>query len=320
LNKPVNSSADIPLEQALGFLLTNAEVSGLPTQYFTEEELELFAVNPSVELGDFYIENLFIKGAGTDGKVLMINNISSNAPIIYLYRMIEQKTGIPINFQRLEYNCKNLHPNYFSTVAQNELRNNSHIQVNLRVMGAPGFKDSPPTHLLDNRYHLDLTNVTDVDQTFYRGGEVYNRPYGWMRFALNLNGGYSDYTWLGGLNSGPDETRTSSEDGEWPVSFHGTGHHNGLTIGSEGLKLLRSKGYKAIPPGSGIFFSTPDVALAELFAHKFSIDGVDYKGIVQSRINPKSAVKLSLEEANGELWMSSNKNDVRPYGFCVRKI
>jgi hypothetical protein len=38
---------------------------------------------------------------------------------------------------------------------------------------------------LDARYHSDFRNIQDV-QPFFKGGEQYFRPCGWMRFALNV--------------------------------------------------------------------------------------------------------------------------------------
>ena len=40
-----------------------------------------------------------------------------------------------------------------------------------------------------------------------RGNEIYNRPRGWKRIALKVNGKYVDDDWLGSSNS----------EGEWPV-------------------------------------------------------------------------------------------------------
>jgi len=163
-------------------------------------------------------------------------------------------------------------------------------------------------------YHFDFTQLNDVNRIFHRGGSIYARPCGWMRFALKCNGTYSDNIWLTGSSSRSKET--SSADGEWIVSYHGTCHHNGLSIASEGYKLIKGVRFAF---GHGIY-STPDIEVALLYAQTFTIDGVSYKAIIQNRVNPKTVVKVSKKETGvGEYWISPKNEDIRPYGFCVRK-
>ena len=88
------------------------------------------------------------------------------------------------------------------------------------LLSCASHASSPPIHLLDDRYHLDLTQLTDVDSTFYRGGTLYSRPSGWMRFALKCGDFYSDNIWLYG--STPRVNETSSADSEGIASYHGT--------------------------------------------------------------------------------------------------
>ncbi len=198
IQAPLLSTADMPLDQAQSHLLTNANTRGSRFQYFTEEELELFAVNPPLEPGHIKIAHIFV--VGLDGKTFILHNIHSNAPILYLHRLIEQRTQMPINYQRLSIcdGCQD----YFSTVAECKVKNESTIRLAGRLLGGPPSSSdtSPPVHLLDDKYHLDLTNLTtDDDQTFYRGGTVYNRPCGWMRFALKIEG--ENNIWLDNLLS-----------------------------------------------------------------------------------------------------------------------
>ena len=234
---------------------------------------------------------------GVDGRVisenLTLNDIHSNAKILYLLRLINEllENNLPIQSQRLIYAGKQLEP--FATVAEYNLKNASTIRVINRLRGGapPGqtitkIIYSPPTHLLDEKYHFDFTQLNDVSRTFYRGGRIYVRPCGWMRFALKCNGTYSDNIWLTGSSSRSKET--SSADGEWIVSYHGTCYHNGLSIASEGYKLTKGVRFAF---GHGIY-STPDVEVALLYAQTFTIDGVSYKAIIQNRVNPKTVVKV----------------------------
>ena len=88
--------------------------------------------------------------------------------------------------------------------------------------------------LLDQQFNYDFTNVDDGNTKFYRGGKRYYRPCGWKQFALKVKGKYEDDKWLGE----PGYRRGSSE-GEWPVSYHGTGENESYNIAQEGFKLSK---------------------------------------------------------------------------------
>ncbi|XP_071376790.1 uncharacterized protein [Centroberyx affinis] len=105
----------------------------------------------------------------------------------------------------------------------------------------------------DHKYDYDFTHLKDT-KTYYRGGEVYERPCGWTRFAMKVLGKYSDgNTWLGNSSRS-----TRSVSGEWPVSYHGTsqdgaegitkGHYQSkktLELCPDALSGLNSRHFKA---------------------------------------------------------------------------
>ncbi len=101
------------LSDAQTKLLENTRTSFNGTQ-FTKEELELFAVNPPLISGYKNIKVLFFKVnvRGVDGEVisemLTLNDIHSNAIILYLLTLINQmlKNNLPIQFQRLLFGGK----------------------------------------------------------------------------------------------------------------------------------------------------------------------------------------------------------------------
>ena len=173
------------------------------------------------------------------------------------------------------------------------------------------------TASLDGKYHYDFTNISDNGVTFYRGGMIYNRPCGWKRYAYNLKGKYPDDIWLNGKN--PRKDMYSSAEDEWPVSYHGTCLHNGLSIEEEGYKLCKGKRNLY---GNGIY-STPDINVALLYADTTEEKGQNqkkFKVILQNRVNPKTLQKVSKAENDvGEYWISPNEDDVRAYGFCVKE-
>ncbi|XP_037624266.1 uncharacterized protein LOC119487457 isoform X2 [Sebastes umbrosus] len=171
----------------------------------------------------------------------------------------------------------------------------------------------------DQRFDYDFTKLTAVE-TYHRGGEVYERPYGWQRFALRVLGDYEDNAWLG--------TRyrsTQSVPGEWPVSYHGTS--------KEGAGGIIEGHYKPGPRevyGRGIY-STPYLCEAVDYAKTFTCpaNGKTYSVILQNRINPTYREK----HRDGKYWLvhvpeGTSKEEeqkmvqraIRPYGLLLKEV
>ncbi|XP_026222129.1 uncharacterized protein LOC113166286 [Anabas testudineus] len=181
------------------------------------------------------------------------------------------------------------------------------------------------SHIIDEdeffapEFDYDFTKLKDTE-TFYRGGEVYERPCGWRRLALKVLDKYEDNTWLG--------TRyrsTQSVPGEWPVSYHGTSMK-----GAEGI----IEGYFKPGPGDqygrGIY-STPHIAEALSYAKTFTSrkTGKTYNVILQNRINPEYRKKYK----NDKYWLipihagksakeeqERVKKAIRPYGILLKEV
>ncbi|CAF1629685.1 unnamed protein product, partial [Didymodactylos carnosus] len=98
------------------------------------------------------------------------------------------------------------------------------------VLGGPLTLD---TSVLAPKYDYDFTQIDDTGAHFNRGGHQYSRPVGCMRIALKVGNKYPpDDLWLGKKGDDPNE---------WPVSYHGTGRHNALSIAEEGFRLSEGK-------------------------------------------------------------------------------
>ena len=96
--------------------------------------------------------------------------------------------------------------------------------------------------------------------------------------------------------------------GEWPVSYHGTSYHNGLSIVREGFNLAKCKQSKN---GYSIY-STPDIDFALKFAECATYNGRTYKLVIQNRIYPDRLIKISSSHTRGgEYWISASEQDVR---------
>ena len=121
--------------------------------------------------------------------------------------------------------------------------------------------------LLDPRYDYDFTNIKDQGHEFRRGGQIYNRPCGWKRIALKVNGKYESDVWLGSTNS----------ENEWPVAYHGTNFDGFRGICLDGFDL---KKLKRSLSGKG-HYTTPLIDIADSFATFTKFNGVKIKYIIQ---------------------------------------
>ena len=163
--------------------------------------------------------------------------------------------------------------------------------------------------LLDPAFDYDFTVKKDDGAVFYRGDKCYYRPYGWKRYALKVLDRYDDNKWLG--RSGH---RTGSSDGEWPVSYHGTGVNVIGRIAQEGYDLSKGKRFRH---GRGIY-STPSIDVAAKFAERFEHEGETYKIVFQNRV---SATDLKvIDVGKGEYWVQPHDRLIRPYGICIRRV
>ncbi len=267
-------------------------------------------------IGTFDLDNVgtsktikvFIKNL--TGKTIPFS-ISPSAEVEDLKDMIRSQETIPIDQQRLIFQGKQLEDR--RTLEDYNIKDESTLHLVLRLRGGGELVLLPPS-LLDTPYHYDFTNISDNGVKFCRGGSIYIRPCGWQRYALKVKGKFTDDIWLQGKTSRADQY--SSAEDEWPVSYHGTSYHNGLSIAEEGFKLSKATRFLY---GRGIY-STPDIEVAAQYAEKASVNGKIYKFVVQNRVNPRNLKKVGKDVTKiGEYWISPNDEDIRQYGFCIKE-
>lgn len=162
---------------------------------------------------------------------------------------------------------------------------------------------------LVEEFHYDFSNQKGNKKNYQRGGCRYHPPYGWMRFAINVEGKYDSVEWLGE----PGDRRSSSP-GEWAVSYYGATETR--------IKNIVENGYvdeKKDHNGIGkVITTTPDIDLAEQYAFTYDCNGHKYKAVLQNRCNPQRLVIRKIRYTNREYWFIENDDDIRPYGICIK--
>eukprot|EP01125_Pyxidicula_operculata_P003262 TRINITY_DN1384_c0_g1_i3.p1 TRINITY_DN1384_c0_g1~~TRINITY_DN1384_c0_g1_i3.p1 ORF type:complete len:313 (+),score=56.27 TRINITY_DN1384_c0_g1_i3:41-979(+) len=158
-------------------------------------------------------------------------------------------------------------------------------------------------------YHYDFSKIVDRIEVF-RGGERYFRPCGWYRYGLYVldRPSFGNNVWLGAPGS-----RIESTEGEWPVTYHGTGTFNSQTMSDYAFSKAQDQ-EKLHPNG---VYTTNDPKTAAKFAQTFEYNGKTYELIVHNRVNP--ANKIEIVDGNEKYYCHKDPYDVRPYGFCVRE-
>ena len=242
---------------------------------------------------------IFIKLVG--GKTVSVD-FNSSLTVEKLKLSITECEGIPIDEQYFVYRGKRLDDQ--KTLVQQKVSKNATVFLMMCLQGG-GFYVLAGSFLA-TRFDSDYSGVSDDGKTFKRGGYIYNRPFGWKRFALNVKGKYGSDQWLG-----EDGIREGSSPGEWPVTYHGTSEAAAKSIAEYGYDNGKCKPSGAYGKGH---YSSPKISVAEGYAAVFTYCGEKYKMVVQNRCNT-AGTKI----VNNDIWVTWNSTNTRPYGICVKK-
>jgi ubiquitin len=136
------------------------------------------------------------------GKIIHVSLDESTLKICHIKDKIQELEKIPKENQILLLKGNQLADE--KTIDNYKITHNSNIHL---VLNDRNQIKVLSEDLLEPKYDFDFTKLNDFGKSFTRGNEVYNRPCGWKRIALKVNGKYENDDWLGSSNS----------TGEWPV-------------------------------------------------------------------------------------------------------
>lgn len=238
--------------------------------------------------------------------------VSKNHTIAEVKAAIDSKENIHPHEQRLVFDRKTLEDHLTLQEIGVPPDGVIFLVVLVRGGGDPVVELDPED--LAPEYDYDFTNQKDDGQTYMRGKYEYRRPYGWKRYAIRVlgRGEYGGDEWLG-----PGGMRTQTDGIEWPVSYHGTSMESAKSIAKEGYRIGSRDMYgKAV-------YSSPYIDVAKGYASCFTFENINYRVILQNRVNPDRLTIVS--RSSGDYWLSPANNpdtgthDVRPYNLLLQK-
>ena len=161
-----------------------------------------------------------------------------------------------------------------------------------------------------------------------RGGEIYQKPCGWVRYALKVKYCYPNKdTWLA----------SDGNKNEWAVAYHGfkitpmrslklkliqEGKLNPFLKNSMNTKFVnvedvnpKSLRYKE-KCNLGIFCS-PSIEEAEKNTCEFTLNDKSYKMLLQCRVNPR---RIRKPKGADNLYIINHASNIRPYGILIKDL
>ena len=155
-----------------------------------------------------------------------------------------------------------------------------------------------------------------------RGNTNYESPVGWIGIGLNVMDKYENNNWLGKNNI----------NGEWNVAYHGLGNGQSSDNIKKIIGIIFKYGFKPAiyqinancddinhsgkKVGNGICV-TPSIKIAEAYAGKLEINGIEYKKVLMVRVKPEAVRECNCHNS---FWVVNGTCDeIRLYRILFKR-
>merc|ERR1712048_1190239 len=151
----------------------------------------------------------------------------------------------------------------------------------------------------------------DATKKLSRGGQPYELPIGWKRFAVNVKGHYDegDNHWLR-----EDETG-------WAVAYHGTAKDSLPGILCTGFRVGDRQKFEK-NTGAGIY-CTPWIDVAQHYSKPQKLEGHSVQIVLQLRVKPDAIRHITDSKAvafEKKYWVINDPQYIRAYGVLIREF
>jgi len=171
--------------------------------------------------------------------------------------------------------------------------------------------DAHPEEMFDFRFNQDFRNLADDGRKLMRGGQPYQLPLGWKRFAVNVKGQYDD----------GDNKWLKEDDSGWAVAYHGTTGEGLTGILCTGFRVGDRQKFEN-DTGAGIY-CTPLIDVAQHYSKPKKYQGHTVQIVLQLRVKPSAIKHITDSSATPfekKYWVINNPAHIRAYGVLIREL
>lgn len=161
------------------------------------------------------------------------------------------------------------------------------------------------------QFNQDFRGMRDDGRNLVRGGQRYELPIGWKRFAVNVKGQYDD---------GNNDWLREDETG-WAVAYHGTSGDSLPGILCSGFHVGDRQKFEK-DTGAGIY-CTQWIDVAQHYSKPQRLEGRWVQIVLQLRVKPSAIRPITDAKATDferKYWVVNDPSDIRAYGVLIREF
>mmetsp|Transcript_83943 Transcript_83943/g.271239 ORF Transcript_83943/g.271239 Transcript_83943/m.271239 type:complete len:421 (-) Transcript_83943:48-1310(-) len=161
------------------------------------------------------------------------------------------------------------------------------------------------------QFNQDFRGMRDDGRQLVRGGQRYELPIGWKRFAVNVKGQYDD---------GNNDWLREDETG-WAVAYHGTSGDSLPGILCSGFHVGDRQKFEK-DTGAGIY-CTQWIDVAQHYSKPQRLEGHWVQIVLQLRVKPSAIRPVTDAKATDferKYWVVNDPSEIRAYGVLIREF